>query len=119
MVSTITPSDRLGFTFQVDTERIRTIAYLHELSIPGRISDGRHSASPLDAVIRETSLPGSTDGLGNYNILDQEDRHIASRVNKASWAEWQDDQGGAAMLGHEDKADGDITRNESAESDKK
>ena len=37
MVSTITPSDRLGITFQFDTERIRTVAQLHELPIPGKI----------------------------------------------------------------------------------
>ena len=37
--STITPADRLGISFQFETERKRSIAQLHELSIPGRISD--------------------------------------------------------------------------------
>ena len=91
MVSTITPSDRLGTTFQFNTERIRSIAQLHELSIPGRISGDRHSTRQLDAINRVTSLPGSTDRLGNYNILDQ------------------DAQGGATMLVHKNRADGDIT----------
>ena len=64
MVSTITPSDRLGTTFQFNTERIRSIAQLHELSIPGRISESRHRVSQLAATNRETSLPESINGLG-------------------------------------------------------
>ena len=41
-VSNITPFDRLGITFQFGTERIRSVAQLHEFSIPGRISTNRH-----------------------------------------------------------------------------
>ena len=64
IVSTITPSDRHGISFQFVTERIRSIAQLHELSIPGRISDNRHRVSQLAATNRETSLPESINGLG-------------------------------------------------------
>ena len=35
IVSTITPSNRHGISFQFVTERIRSIAQLHELFIPG------------------------------------------------------------------------------------
>ena len=64
-MSTVTTFDRLAITFQFDIERIRSIEQLHELSIPGRISDSRHSAGQLAAIDRETSLQGSTDGPGN------------------------------------------------------
>ena len=64
IVSTITPSNRHGISFQFVTERIRSIAQLHELSIPGRISDNRHRVSQLAATNRETSLPESINGLG-------------------------------------------------------
>ena len=36
-VSTITPFDRLGITFHIDTERIRSVAQLYKFSMPGRI----------------------------------------------------------------------------------
>ena len=49
VVSIITPSDRLGIIFQFDTERIRSIQQLHELSILGRISNNRYSAGQQSA----------------------------------------------------------------------
>ena len=69
MISTTTPNDRLGIIFKFDPDMIRTITQLHELSIPGRISEGHHIARQLDNIYRETSLPGSKDGLGNYTIF--------------------------------------------------
>ena len=71
-MSTITPSDRLGITFLFNTERIRCIKQLHKVSIPGRISDSRHSAGQLATINRETSLPGSTDGPGKCDMFGQE-----------------------------------------------
>ena len=55
IVSTITSSDRLGITFQFDTKRIISIEQLHELSIPGRISNSRLSA------VQRSAVQGSTD----------------------------------------------------------
>ena len=52
IVSTITPSDRLGITFLFNTERIRCIEQLHKVSIPRRISDSRCSAGQLPTINR-------------------------------------------------------------------
>ena len=83
MISTTTPYDRLGITFKFHTDRI-TIEQLHDLSILSRISEGQHITSQLDAIYRETSLPGSHNGLGNSAMLDQEGQHIAARLDAIS-----------------------------------
>ena len=97
---TVTPFDRLGITFQFNTERIRSVTQLHKLCIPGRISTSRRSGSQLVAIVRDIPLLESTDELKHCNMSDQGGRHAPS-----------------IMLANEDGPDRDITGNESAESD--
>ena len=52
MISCITPHNRLEVNFKFHSDRIRTIAQLHDLSIPGRISEGQHSAGQFDTIYR-------------------------------------------------------------------
>ena len=99
-VSTATPFDRLGITFQFNTERIRSVTQLHKLCIPGRISTIRRSGSQLAAIVREIPLLESTDELKHCNMSDQGGRHAPS-----------------IMLANEDGPDRDIKGNESSESD--
>ena len=52
-----------------DSERIRSIEQLHDLSIPGRISDSSWSAGQLPAINRETNMQGSTDDAGINDMV--------------------------------------------------
>ena len=65
MISTRTPYNRLGISFKFHAAKITTMEQFHEMSIAGMISEGHDIASRLDAIYRETSLPGSQDGLGS------------------------------------------------------
>ena len=44
------------------------------------ISEGKDIVSKLDAIYRETSLPGSQNGLGSSAMLHHEYRHMAAHL---------------------------------------
>ena len=84
MISTTTPHDRLRITFKFNSDRIRTIEQLHALLIPGRISEGRQIVARLDAIFRETSLPGSQDGFGRSTHCSKTQCHLQGDLK--NWA---------------------------------
>ena len=48
------------------------------------VSEGEDIASKMDAVYRETSLPGSQYGLGSLAMLHHECRHMAAHLGAAN-----------------------------------
>ena len=115
MISCITPYDRLEVHFKFHSDRIRTIAQLHDLSIPGRISEGQ-----LDTALQGDFFTRVEGGLGNYTVLNREGRHIATQLNAASRGtsrtELQAGLGEAAMLDQMDRASEGLKRYERAQS---
>ena len=86
---------------------ITTMEQVHEMSIAGMISEGHDIASRLDAIYRETSLPGSQDGLGSSAMLHHECRHMAAQLEaifkKSSQLGDQVDRQGTATLDQVDE----------------
>ena len=107
MISTRTPYNRLGISFKFHAAKITTMEQFHEMSIAGMISEGHDIASKLDAIYRETSLPGSQDGLGSSTMLHHECRHMAAHLEatfkKSSQIGDQVDREGTATLDQVDE----------------
>jgi hypothetical protein len=64
-----------GIIFKFKAAMVTTMGQIRVMIRTSMISEGEDIASKMDAVIRETALPGSHNGLGSSAMLHHECRH--------------------------------------------
>ena len=57
---------------------------VREMMTTNMVSEGENIASKMDAVYRETALPGSHNGLGRSAMLHHECRHMVAHLGAAT-----------------------------------
>ena len=83
MIRTRMPYIREGIIFKFSAVKIATMRQVQEMMTTSMVSEGEDIASKMDAVYRETSLPGSQYGLGSSAMLHHECRHMAAHLGAA------------------------------------
>ena len=74
-VAAIIPVDRLGIMFQFSTEIIRSVAQLHEFSIPGRITNDRCGGNQSTGTVKNHIQIWPLDATERCDVNERRDQY--------------------------------------------
>ena len=83
MIRTRTPYQGGGIVFKFKAAIVTTMRQVQEMMTTSMISEGEDIVLKMDAVYRETGLPGSHNGQGSSAMLHHECRHMAAHLGNA------------------------------------